>query len=152
MKFPKSSCVLASLDLRALAVIVRSSHAATEQRSFIAASFFASSTTVFGACCVQVFLRTLSRLSRFQWTSLRIQSFLLLQESYELRIRFSLRSFGTKCFSKVTPLEISLPAINSIFKHLCSFDAGETHTRSIVLVGVSARNVDWIRNSGRNRV
>ena len=41
---------------------------------------------------------------------------LSLQESSELRIRFSLRSFVTKCLLKVTPLDISLPAINSILK------------------------------------
>ena len=50
---------------------------------------------------VQAFLRTLSRLSWLQWTSSIIRSFLLRQESFELRFRFCLRNFGTKCLSKV---------------------------------------------------
>ena len=69
-KSPKSTCVLASLDLRALAVLANS-----KQCSFMDASFFTSSTTVFCACCVQASLRTLSPLSQFQWTSSMIQSF-----------------------------------------------------------------------------
>ena len=87
-KSPKSTCVLASLDLRALAVQVRSSHATNSALLLLFLRQFHRRLRR-----VQAFLRTLSSLSRLQWTSSMIQSFLLLRESYELRFRFSLSCY-----------------------------------------------------------
>ena len=63
----------------------------TEQRLFVVASFFASTCTFHGPC--PAFLG-------FNGPSM-IQSFPLLQESSELRFRFCLHNFGTKCLSRV---------------------------------------------------
>ena len=58
------------------------------EKSFVVASFFASTCTFYGPC--PTFLG-------FNGTSM-IRSFPLLQESSELRFRFFLHNFGTKCF------------------------------------------------------
>ena len=53
-----------------------------------------------------------------------IRSFPLLQESSELRFRFFLHNFGTKCLSKVNPrhwIYISFPVIYSRFKRALVF-------------------------------
>ena len=62
-----------------------------EQRSFVVASFFASTCTFHGPC--PTFLG-------FNGPSM-IRSFPLLQESSELWFRFCLHNFSTKCLSKV---------------------------------------------------
>ena len=62
-----------------------------EQRSFVVASFFASTCTFHGPC--PAFLG-------FNGPSM-IRSFPLLQESSELWFRFCLHNFSTKCLSKV---------------------------------------------------
>ena len=84
------------------------------EKSFVAASFFASTCTFYGPC--PTFLG-------FNGPSM-IRSFPLLQESSELRFGFFLHNFGTKCLSKVNPrhwIYISFPVINSRFKRALVF-------------------------------
>ena len=62
-----------------------------EQRSFVVASFFASTCTFYGPCPAFLGINGPSMM----------RSFPLLQESSELWFRFCLHSFGTKCLFKV---------------------------------------------------
>ena len=112
-------------DFRASAVCIwlfewRSS----EQRSFVAASFFRSITTIFGTC-KPFYGRCPAFFSWLQWTSSIIRSFLLPQESSELLFRFCLRNFGTKCLSKVNlrhwipPFRWSTQDLNTLWSFLC---------------------------------
>ena len=109
-KSPKSICVLASLDLRALA----SWHATNSALLLLFLRQFQHRLRR-----VQAFLRTFSRRSRLQWTSSMIQSFLVLQESYEPRFRFSLSSFGKNVYQKwrhwISPFRRSIQDSNKLW-------------------------------------
>ena len=119
------------------------------EKLFVAASFFASTCTFYGPC--PAFLG-------FNGPSM-IRSFPLLQESSELRFRFFLHNFGTKCLSKVNPrhwIYISFPVINSRFKRALVFfwppDIVNFRLKSLFVITLvqSRRNVHTFDCFGRN--
>ena len=114
-----------------------------EQRSFVVASFFASTCTFHGPC--PAFLG-------FNGPSM-IRSFPLLQESSELWFRFCLHNFSTKCLSKVNLHHwiynlISFLVINSRFKQalvlFCPPDIVTFRLKSLfVITLVQSASLGW---------